>query len=323
MTRSSEAALDESQLALGQRCEGLLGAPKWHRAHTTTHEGLLLRLTMIKDAGLPAMRVVPNEALQRLGRIPRSHEGHQVDALDAVRKAGAGGIFNYPKAVVLLCAAAEAPPPRISPSRPPIPQRASASHACLVYPPSARPPVQLLAPLEAAELVRVAADRPAVELARAAAGDAGGRHVWRPRRRGALEGAGARRVRRLVQAVRNRGWVPNCDHKHHRCRRPRDLLVDCASRWGLEPARPRPLFIALSARIEHRCTAAGAGLGLHRPGQPGARHGGAPRLRRRVRGHRRRLVGRVRRARVGARVARAHGTRVRAPRRAAPPHGRP
>ena len=204
MTRSSEAALDESQLALGQSCEGLLGAPKWHRAHTTTHKGLMLRLTMIKDAGLPAMRVVPNQALQRLGRIPRSHEGHQVDALDAVRKAGADD-DNQPKAVVLLCAAAEAPPPRISPSRPPIPPRASASHACLVYPPSARPPVQLLAPLEAAELVRVAADRPAVELARAAAGDAGGRHVWRPRRRGALEGAGARRVRRLVQAVPTRG----------------------------------------------------------------------------------------------------------------------
>ena len=36
MTRSSDEALDEAQLALGTKCERLLSSKAWHKAHTTT-----------------------------------------------------------------------------------------------------------------------------------------------------------------------------------------------------------------------------------------------------------------------------------------------
>ena len=42
-----------------------------------------------------------HRTLKRLGRIPRSHEGHQEDAIAAVRRCGADG-FNKPKAVLLF-----------------------------------------------------------------------------------------------------------------------------------------------------------------------------------------------------------------------------
>ena len=112
MTRSSDEALDEAQLALGTKCERLLSSAAWHKAHTSTQKGLLLRLQMLKDAGLPAMRLVPNSTLKTLGRIPRSHEGHQIDAIEAVTKCGADGTgFNMPLAILLLCAAAHSHPP--------------------------------------------------------------------------------------------------------------------------------------------------------------------------------------------------------------------
>ena len=109
MTRSSDEALDEAQLALGTKCERLLRSAAWHKAHTTTQKGLLLRLQMLKAAGLPAMRLVPNSKLKTLGRIPRSHEGHQVDAIEAVTRCGADS-NNLPLAVLLLCAAAHSTP---------------------------------------------------------------------------------------------------------------------------------------------------------------------------------------------------------------------
>ena len=114
MTRSSDEALDEAQLALGTKCERLLSSKAWHKAHTTTQKGLLLRLQMLKAAGLPAMRLVSNSKLKALGRIPRSHEGHQVDAIEAVTKCGAtsSGLYaNMPLAILLLCAAAHSHPP--------------------------------------------------------------------------------------------------------------------------------------------------------------------------------------------------------------------
>ena len=110
MTRSSDEALDEAQLALGTKCERLLSSKAWHKAHTTTQKGLLRRLQMLKAAGLPAMRLVSNSKLKALGRIPRSHEGHQVDAIEAVTKCGAD-VNNDPLAVLLLCAAAHSNPP--------------------------------------------------------------------------------------------------------------------------------------------------------------------------------------------------------------------
>ena len=101
MTRSAEQAIDEAQAKLGERCERLLASSAWNKAHTTTHEGLLERLQMIPDAGLNPMRVVAHRTLKELGRIPRSHEGHQEDAIAAVRRCGADG-GNRPKAVLLF-----------------------------------------------------------------------------------------------------------------------------------------------------------------------------------------------------------------------------
>ena len=83
-TRSAEQAIDEAQAKLGERCERLLASSAWNKAHTTTHKGLLKRLQMIPDAGLNPKRVVAHRTLRRLGRIPRSHEGHQEDAIAAV-----------------------------------------------------------------------------------------------------------------------------------------------------------------------------------------------------------------------------------------------
>ena len=68
MTRSSDEALDEAQLALGTKCERLLSSAAWHKAHTSTQKGLLRRLQMLKAAGLPAMRLVSNSKLKALGR---------------------------------------------------------------------------------------------------------------------------------------------------------------------------------------------------------------------------------------------------------------
>jgi hypothetical protein len=101
MTRSAEQAIDETQAKLGESCERLLGSSRWNRAHTATHQGLLKRLKMIPDAGLNPMRVVAQSTLRELGRIPRSHEGHQEDAIAAVRRCGAGTV-NAPKAVILF-----------------------------------------------------------------------------------------------------------------------------------------------------------------------------------------------------------------------------
>ena len=101
MTRSAEQAIDEAQAKLGERCEQLLASSAWNKAHTSTHKGLLERLQMIPDAGLNPMRVVAHSKLKELGRIPRSHEGHQEDAIAAVRRCGADR-FKLPKAVLLF-----------------------------------------------------------------------------------------------------------------------------------------------------------------------------------------------------------------------------
>ena len=98
MTRSAEQAIDEAQTKLGER---LLASSAWNKAHTTTRKGLLKRLQMIPDAGLNPMRVVAHSRLMELGRIPRSHEGHQEDAIAAVRRCGADR-YNNPKAVLLF-----------------------------------------------------------------------------------------------------------------------------------------------------------------------------------------------------------------------------
>mmetsp|Transcript_10329 Transcript_10329/g.27167 ORF Transcript_10329/g.27167 Transcript_10329/m.27167 type:complete len:200 (-) Transcript_10329:1276-1875(-) len=54
-----------------------------------------------RDTGLPRMRVLSNRKLKELGRIPRSHEGHQEDALAAVERCGADD-SNHPNAVIFF-----------------------------------------------------------------------------------------------------------------------------------------------------------------------------------------------------------------------------
>ena len=102
MTRSADAALDEAQLKLGNACEELLASKAWQRSHPETYSGLKLRLQLLEEAGLPRMRVVPNTKLEELGRIPRSNEGHQVDALEAVKKLGKVPVEGNPRAVILF-----------------------------------------------------------------------------------------------------------------------------------------------------------------------------------------------------------------------------
>ena len=102
MTRSADAALDEAQLKLGNACEELLASKAWQRSHPETFPGLKLRLQLLPKAGLPRMRVVPNTKLEELGRIPRSNEGHQVDALEVVEQLGRSPVEGNPLAVLLF-----------------------------------------------------------------------------------------------------------------------------------------------------------------------------------------------------------------------------
>ena len=101
MARRAGEAIDEAQAKLDKKCERLLASSAWNKAHTTTQNGLLKRLQMIPDAGLNPMRVVAHSRLKQLGRIPRSQERHQEDAIAAVRRCGAD-YGNHPKAMLLF-----------------------------------------------------------------------------------------------------------------------------------------------------------------------------------------------------------------------------
>jgi hypothetical protein len=100
MTRSAKEALSESQLALGERCERMLASRAWQHANVN-YFGVERRLELIVEAGLPPMTVVSATTLEELGRIPRSNEGYQVDALSALRAHGPG-IVNGSKAVLVF-----------------------------------------------------------------------------------------------------------------------------------------------------------------------------------------------------------------------------
>ena len=91
MTRAAGEALDEAQLALGTACETMLASAKYQRAHPMTYKGLVERLLMLPEHGLPQMRLVSQRMLEELERIPRSNENFQVDALEAVKRALQGG----------------------------------------------------------------------------------------------------------------------------------------------------------------------------------------------------------------------------------------
>ena len=73
---------------LFERAERLVNSSSFQSSPTDTYLGLCRRLERIKNAGLPPMRVVRLSTLSALGRIPRSTEGHAVDALEEVRRHG-------------------------------------------------------------------------------------------------------------------------------------------------------------------------------------------------------------------------------------------
>ena len=101
MTRSDKDALSEAQLALGTACETMLASAKYQRANPITYKGLVERLLMLPEHGLPQMRLVSQRMLEELKRIPRSNENFQVDALEAVKRLGTDG-YNSPLVVILV-----------------------------------------------------------------------------------------------------------------------------------------------------------------------------------------------------------------------------
>ena len=81
-TGSTETAPTDQTLADWKRCEALLRTRKWIRANPVTCKGVEARLEMIHQAGLPPMKVISASKIEQLGRIPRSTEGHAIDAID-------------------------------------------------------------------------------------------------------------------------------------------------------------------------------------------------------------------------------------------------
>ena len=79
-----------------QRCEAVLRTRRWQTANTATRAGIERRLEMMREAGLPEMKVISARTIEQLGRIPRSTEGYAVNAIDAVRRHGVDE-FNYSK----------------------------------------------------------------------------------------------------------------------------------------------------------------------------------------------------------------------------------
>ena len=87
---------------VGERCENLLASNEWQTSNPRSYKGLVNRLLLMTKSGLPKMRVLPIKIIEKLGRIPRSHEGYAVDALDEVVKAGYDGGTNYPNAIIVF-----------------------------------------------------------------------------------------------------------------------------------------------------------------------------------------------------------------------------
>ena len=76
-----ERALHPEPEDIFAKTVSLVNSRAYQKAAPFTSAGLIKRLEMIKNAGLPPLRVVRLSTLIELGRIPRSTEGHAVDAL--------------------------------------------------------------------------------------------------------------------------------------------------------------------------------------------------------------------------------------------------
>jgi len=79
----------------------LLSGRDWSSANPFTYAGLLARLELIAGNNMPRMRVIPASRIEGLGYIPRSTEGHAVDAIEAVRRCGPDA-DQKPKAVLVM-----------------------------------------------------------------------------------------------------------------------------------------------------------------------------------------------------------------------------
>ena len=62
----------------------LLSSESFSTANPDSLAGLLKRLELLKQAGIPPMKVLPMSTLIELGRIPHSSEGFAIDAADAL-----------------------------------------------------------------------------------------------------------------------------------------------------------------------------------------------------------------------------------------------
>lgn len=79
----------------------LLGSKRWQSASVWSYDGLLTRLTMMRENGMPPMQLMPASRLEGLGEIPRSDQNHAVDAIEAVKSCGRDA-ENKPKAVLVM-----------------------------------------------------------------------------------------------------------------------------------------------------------------------------------------------------------------------------
>jgi len=86
---------------IDEKCEDMLGSHEWQKANPLTYDGLVTRLEMMKEIGLPSMRVISAGKLKELGRIPRSNEGYQEDLLEAVKRGGKD-CNNAPRSIVVF-----------------------------------------------------------------------------------------------------------------------------------------------------------------------------------------------------------------------------
>jgi len=91
----------ESGASAGELCEKLLASKEWQSVHTASYNGLVRRLELMAQIGLPKMRVISADTIEKLGRIPRSNEKYAEDALEVVLKNGKD-LFNSPNTVIVF-----------------------------------------------------------------------------------------------------------------------------------------------------------------------------------------------------------------------------
>ena len=93
---------EPNEVEIRERTQALLTSSKWARASDLTCSGLIKRLDMMRDAGLPPMKVIAAEEIEffasKNGRMPRSTDLDVIleDAHEVVQKHGetAMGLSN-------------------------------------------------------------------------------------------------------------------------------------------------------------------------------------------------------------------------------------